>query len=478
MNGKVFVNYRQRDAANNLLPHALLVEALADRLAVHFGRQMVYFDTTLRIGEPYPSALRARLAEAEVLVVVIHSTWLSDLADRVDRRRDWVHDEIAAALANGTRLVPVVLDGASMPRHQDLPEAIRGLADAQGVELRFGSLAAGLHSVVTEIELVVAPEAPEPVSAVEPLPDRTSIGAVVGLFLLCTLLGGAGAATDLVPFHELSAMWNAILFAGVPVFFLLIILAVSGARFALRGAMNWMDERLARTANRAFVVFGIGLFLLGLCMVALMVVAQFGLGTTALLLIITVVLGAVVSMAVAWLRNQERTPDWPREPVDPTPYWVRRACVELETRLNSWHAPLPLARQRDAKMALARIRGVVAAMTAPETAGLFAWWRKRSPWVTLPHTALVAVAVVLATLAVVFDWVADGPDGTSVLWWLGAVVVIAGTHVGAVACEYGCERSQIGAIARTIEERLVSLEERLAVLSRPGLIAAHHVRSD
>ncbi len=477
MRGKIFVNYRQRDAADKLLPHALLVEALADRLAVHFGQETVYFDTTLRIGEPYPAALRARLAETEVLVVVIHSTWLADLADRAGRRTDWVHDEIADALAAGVRLVPVVLAGASMPRHQELPETIRGLADVQGVELRFGSLTAGLVTVVTEIELVVAPQPLGPVVSVEPPPDRSSLAAVVVVTLFCALLGGAGAATDLVPFPEISAVWNAIMFAGVSTFFLLIILTVSGFRFATRGAMNWLDERLARTANRAFVVFGVGVFLLGLLMAALMVVSRFALGTDSVLfLVITIVLITVVFMGVVWLRNQERTPDWPGKPTAPSPYWARRACVELETRLNAWQAPLPLARQRDAQVALAGIRTVVAAMT--EGAGLIAWWRKRSPWITLAHAGLAAVGLVLVTLALVLDWAADGPDTASALWWLGAVAVIAGAHVGAVAFEYGYERSQIDAVGRTIEDRLASMEDRLAALSRPGLIAAHRLRSD
>ncbi|MGH3878549.1 MAG: hypothetical protein ACRDSK_16080 [Actinophytocola sp.] len=479
MSGKVFVNYRQRDAADNLLPHALLVEALADRLSVHFGRETVYFDTTLRLGEPYPSALRARLAETEVLVVVIHSTWLADLADRAGRRTDWVHDEIADALANGIRLLPVVLAGASMPRHQDLPETIREMANVQGIKLPFGSLAARLDTVVAEIELVVAPSPPGPVVTVEPPPDRSSLGAALGVLLLCVLVGAAGAATELAPFPELSAVWTAILFAVVLTFFLLIILAVSGSRFALRGPMNWLDERLARTANRAFVVFGVGVCLLGLLMTALMVVGRFGLSTdSVLLLMITIVMITVGFMGVVWLRNQERTPDWPAKPVAPEPYWVRRACVELETRLNAWQAPLPLARQQDAQVALAGIRAVVATMTAPEEVGLFAWWRKRSPWVTLTHAGLVAAALVMAILALVLDWVAGGPDVVSVLWWLGAVVVIAGAHVGAVAFEYGYYRAQIDAVGRTVEDRLASMDDRLAVLSRPGLIAAHCLRFD
>ncbi|MGW5723424.1 hypothetical protein ACWEVP_45165 [Amycolatopsis sp. NPDC003865] len=476
MNGKVFVNYRQRNAADELLPHALLVEALADQLAVYFGREAVYFDTTLRVGEPYPAALRARLAETGVLVVVIHPTWLSDLADRSGRHRDWVHDEIATALENGIRLVPVVLAGATMPKRHELPATIGELAHAQGVELRFGSLAAGVQAVVAEIELVVSPRPPELVVRAEPLPDRSRVGAAAGVFLLSVLLGGANTAVGFVPFPRISAVWNAALFAGVPTFYLLIGLFVSGCRFALRRPMDWLDERLARTPNRAFVVFGLGVFLLGLVMVALMLVSASGLDAGTLTLALTIALGAVLVMAVAWLRNQARTPDWPERPAVATPFWVRRACVELETRLRSWTAPLPLAQQRDAQVALAGIRGAVAALRAPETSRLVGWWRKRSPWVTLPHIALAASATVLATLALVLDWVADGPDVVSAAWWLGAVIVIAGCYLGAIAFEYGCDRSQIKTIETSIEERLASLEDQLAVLSRPGLIAPHRLR--
>lgn len=478
MSGKVFVNYRQRDAAGNLLPHALVVEALAERLSVYFGHEAVYFDTTLRIGEPYPAALRARLLETDVLVVVIHPTWLSDLADRSGRPRDWVRYEIAIALASSTRLVPVVLTGAGMPLPQDLPPDIRELAHAQCVELRFGSLADGMQSVVAEIELVVSPQAPELVTAVEPLRDRSRIGAAIGVFLLSALLGCANIAVRFVPFPDLPAAWNAALFAGVLTFYLVIILIVSGCKFALRRPMDWLDERLVRTPNRAFVVFGTGVFFLGLCMVMLMLVATSGLDAGTLLLVVTIGVVAVMSMAVAWLRNQAHAPDWPRRPAEATPFWVRHACVELETRLQSWNAPLPLVRQQDAQLALANIRGAVAAMSAPESTRLIAWWRKRSPWVTLTHAGLMAAAFVLATVALVLDWVADGPDVLSALCWLGAVIVIVGSFAGAIAFERGGDRGQIATITTTIQERLASLEEQLAVLSRPGLIAAHRLRSN
>lgn len=315
-------------------------------------------------------------------------------------------------------------------------------------------------------------------TAVEPLRDRSRIGAAIGVFLLSALLGCANIAVRFVPFPDLPAAWNAALFAGVLTFYLVIILIVSGCKFALRRPMDWLDERLVRTPNRAFVVFGTGVFFLGLCMVMLMLVATSGLDAGTLLLVVTIGVVAVMSMAVAWLRNQAHAPDWPRRPAEATPFWVRHACVELETRLQSWNAPLPLVRQQDAQLALANIRGAVAAMSAPESTRLIAWWRKRSPWVTLTHAGLMAAAFVLATVALVLDWVADGPDVLSALCWLGAVIVIVGSFAGAIAFERGGDRGQIATITTTIQERLASLEEQLAVLSRPGLIAAHRLRSN
>lgn len=471
----MFVNYRQRDAGGALLPHAQLVEALADRLGTHFGRDQVYLDTTLRPGTPYPDALRDRVADAAVLVVVLHAGWLADLADRAERRRDWVHEEIAIALQAGVRVVPLVLHDARLPTREELPDAIRGLADAQAVPLRFGSLAAGLRAAVAEIELVVAPDEPAPVAAVPPLPDRGRLVAVVGLLLLCGLLGTFTAVTGMLPFPELPAPQVAAVLAGIPVFFLLVLCAISGCRYALRRPMGWLDERLVRTQNRAFVLFGLGVVAVGLCLVALMAVAALGFTTDALLLSILVAVGVLMLMGLGWLRNQEHTPDWPRAPAQPTPIWVLKAYDELDRRLGSWTAPLPLSRRRDALLALGKIRGALATMSAPESTTPLAWWRTRNPWVTLTHAALVGVALALATTGVVLQWVAAGPDPTSTLLWSVAAAGTTGAYLGTLVFEYRYARWQVDTVAAGAEARLEPLERRLATLSEPGLIAAHHV---
>jgi hypothetical protein len=466
----VFVNYRQRDATGTLLPHVLLVEALADGLATRFGKKSVYLDTTLRPGEPYPDALRARVADAAVLLVVIHPGWLTDLAARADRHKDWVLEEIATAIASGIRLLPVVLDGATLPSHPELPARIRALADAQAVPLRFGSLAAGVNALIAEIELIVAPDVPDQVIPVEPLPDRSRLFAVLLLFLASGLLGSLSVLSDLLPFPGLPAALATALIAGVPLFYLIVILLVTTVVYAIRRPMAWYDDRLVRTPNRAYVVFGIGILLVSMCMVGLMAIAALGFGVNALLLTLAVAASIVIVMGLIWGHQQSPT-TWPHNPVRPTPISVQRAMVDLEKHLTSWQAPISLADHRNALMAMSHIRGALKTMSDPSTRTLLAWWRTRSPWITLPHSTLVALALTLCTTALVLHWTAEGPDLLGAMLWLGSVLLTIGAYWGSVALEHRRERWRIHVLAQAVPDRLIELADRLAELSRPGLIA-------
>ena len=65
--------------------------------------------------------------------------WISSV-DKDNRRRlddadDFVRIEIEAALARGVRVIPVLVDGATMPKREDLPDSLKKLARRQGIEI-------------------------------------------------------------------------------------------------------------------------------------------------------------------------------------------------------------------------------------------------------------------------------------------------------------------------------------------------------
>ena len=125
----IFISYRRDDSAG----HA---GRLFDRLKDRLGAEHVFMDVTdLRPGQDFAVELEHAVAKADCLLAVIGPRWL-DAVDTSGRRRiddpdDFVHREVGAALSKGISVIPVLVHGATMPRADELPEALRSLARRQ-----------------------------------------------------------------------------------------------------------------------------------------------------------------------------------------------------------------------------------------------------------------------------------------------------------------------------------------------------------
>jgi hypothetical protein len=77
-----------------------------------------------------------------------------DSRRRIDDPNDFVRIEIEAALKRGIRVIPVLIDGAPMPKAGDLPDSLEGLARRQNIEIshtRFEADADRLTRALTSI---------------------------------------------------------------------------------------------------------------------------------------------------------------------------------------------------------------------------------------------------------------------------------------------------------------------------------------
>jgi hypothetical protein len=131
----VFLGYRRDDSAGHA---GRLYDALGRRL----GPGSVFRDIdALEPGQDFVAAIHARLADCRVFLAVIGRDWV-DARDATGQQRlaladDYVRLEVAAALArSGVRLIPVFVEGATMPPAEQLPEDLRGLTRLQGLSLR------------------------------------------------------------------------------------------------------------------------------------------------------------------------------------------------------------------------------------------------------------------------------------------------------------------------------------------------------
>lgn len=133
---RIFISYRREDSAG-------WAGRLFDRLSEEFGSEKVFMDvSTIAPGDDYGVAIRESVAACDVLVTLVGRRWLEATDETGSRRLDDAADpvrlEIAAALQRGSRVrvVPLLLEGASMPTEEELPEDIRELALRQALEIR------------------------------------------------------------------------------------------------------------------------------------------------------------------------------------------------------------------------------------------------------------------------------------------------------------------------------------------------------
>jgi hypothetical protein len=83
----------------------------------------------MRAGTDFAKRLSDEVSNCAVLLALIGPHWL-DLRDennerRVDDPNDWVRIEIGTALKRDIAVIPVLLDGAKVPKAHLLPEDLR-----------------------------------------------------------------------------------------------------------------------------------------------------------------------------------------------------------------------------------------------------------------------------------------------------------------------------------------------------------------
>ena len=137
MAAKVFISYRRDDSAG----HAGRVH---DRLEREFGRDLLFMDVdSVPLGVNFVAVLSEEVAKCDVLLAVIGPNWLNarddDGSRRLDNPHDFVRVEIGAALQRSIPVIPILLDGAKVPKADELPKELEELSLRNGLDIRHAS---------------------------------------------------------------------------------------------------------------------------------------------------------------------------------------------------------------------------------------------------------------------------------------------------------------------------------------------------
>jgi hypothetical protein len=136
MSEGLFISYRRSDTQGS-------TGRLADHLRQNgFGGEGDMFldiDSRIPPGVDFRAVINETLAGCDLVIIVMGRHWL-DASDskgrrRLDRTSDTHRLEVAAALNSAARVIPVLVEGASHPSEEDLPDDLKDLAFLQSWSL-------------------------------------------------------------------------------------------------------------------------------------------------------------------------------------------------------------------------------------------------------------------------------------------------------------------------------------------------------
>jgi hypothetical protein len=133
MTPRIFISYRREDSAGD-------AGRLADYLHERFGPAHVFLDIdTIEPGADFVRVLHTALEQTVAVLVVIGPRWTTlqgaSGVRRLDEPDDFVRLEVETALRRNIPVVPVLVQGAMLPRKEDLPPSLAALTTRQVASL-------------------------------------------------------------------------------------------------------------------------------------------------------------------------------------------------------------------------------------------------------------------------------------------------------------------------------------------------------
>jgi tetratricopeptide (TPR) repeat protein len=164
----IFISYRREDASAD-------AGRIRDWLLRQFGEERVFFDVdSIRPGSDFHRELEHALRKSSVFLPVIGRSWLGTTSEsgirRLDDPTDFVRVEIGSALARADiLLIPVLVQGAEIPRAEELPPDLQDLVKRQVCRISHEHFGSDMRRLIQVIERahsgVIAETAPPEATA-------------------------------------------------------------------------------------------------------------------------------------------------------------------------------------------------------------------------------------------------------------------------------------------------------------------------
>lgn len=126
----IFISYRRNDSSD-------ITGRIYDCLAQQFGKNTLFRDVdSIPLGLDFRKHLAESVGQCQLLLAIIGKGWLDTDQSRLDDRRDYVRIEIESAFQRNIPIIPVLVQGATVPNEDDLPNSMKALAYHNSISIR------------------------------------------------------------------------------------------------------------------------------------------------------------------------------------------------------------------------------------------------------------------------------------------------------------------------------------------------------
>ena len=174
---KIFISYRRDDSDE-------AASRLSDQLVLQFGQERIFMDVDgIAPGRDFRKVIDETLAQCDVLLGVLGRSWLDVRDDagkrRLDNESDFVRLEIATALRRDIPVIPVRVQGAAVPKPEQLPDDLKEFSYRNAVELTHERWNSDVKVLVDKLRVMFnepAPPSPSPPPQPAPPPVQPTDG--------------------------------------------------------------------------------------------------------------------------------------------------------------------------------------------------------------------------------------------------------------------------------------------------------------
>ena len=132
---KIIISYRRSDSD-------AIAGRIRDKLAAHYGNRSIFMDIdNIPFGADFREHIQNAIVQNDLLLAIIGPKWsgaTKGSRSRLQEEMDLVRIEVETAMKAGIPVIPVLVNGAKMPKPEELPESLKDFSFKNAADVDTG----------------------------------------------------------------------------------------------------------------------------------------------------------------------------------------------------------------------------------------------------------------------------------------------------------------------------------------------------